>query len=182
MLEPTGRAERRGLLINITGDGKGKTTSGLGTCLRALGWGWQVTVIQFVKSNQDTGEKRFAGQTAMPLRFMTLGAGFSWQPEQSGRSHRDCAAAAFELAADYLVNGKADLLMLDELNIALQKGWLDPAAVIRTLQSRPAWQHVIVTGRGALPELIAASDLVSEIKEIKHPYRAGIAAQQGIDF
>ncbi len=182
MIDPTDRDTRRGLLLNITGNGKGKTTGGLGICLRALGWGWKVAVIQFVKSNRETGEKHFADRVAMPLEFFTMGAGFSFTHPTEGQAHQECAGRAFELAEDYLIHGKADLLMLDELNIALDKGWMDKEKVIAALKNRPPCMHVIVTGRNAPPELLAASDLVSEIKELKHPYTAGIPAQPGIDF
>ena len=182
MIEAGNRDCRHGLLINITGNGKGKTTSGLGTCLRALGWGWKVAVIQFVKANQDTGEKHFADQTTLPLAMFTLGGGLSRTLPPEGLSHQDCAVRAFKLAADYLTNEKVDLLMLDELNVAMSKGWLETTEVVAALQRRSKWLHVIVTGRGAPPELIAVSDLVSKIQAVKHPYQSGIPAQPGIDF
>jgi len=181
MIDASDRSSRHGLLINITGNGKGKTTGGLGTCLRALGWGWKVAVIQFVKGNGNTGESHFAQNTSLPLEFMTCGCGFSFGGNEPS-THRECAEAAFSMATDYLMNGKVDLLMLDELNIALGKGWLDTSDVIAALKKRPEWMHVIITGRGAPKELVDASDLVSEIAEVKHPFRSGITAQPGIDF
>jgi cob(I)alamin adenosyltransferase len=182
MLEKTARDKRTGLLINISGNGKGKTTSALGTCLRALGWGWKVSVLQFVKSTGKTGEKQFADNSALPFEIIPLGAGFTWRKDTDENEHKACAAAAWELAKKYIEKAEVELLVLDELNIALGKGWLDSSEVIDGLKQRPAWMHIIVTGRGVLPELAKASDLVSEIQEVKHPYKKGVKAQKGIEF
>ncbi|MDD5596965.1 MAG: cob(I)yrinic acid a,c-diamide adenosyltransferase [Victivallaceae bacterium] len=182
MLEKTEREKRHGLLINISGNGKGKTTGALGTCLRALGWGWTVSVLQFVKNAGKTGEKQFADNTELHFEIIPLGAGFTWRENTDQNGHQACAAAAWELAKKYIERAETDLLVLDELNIVLKKGWLDSAEVIRVLKQRPVWMHIIVTGRGVLPELAEASDLVSEIREIKHPYKRGIKAQKGIEF
>ncbi|MFA6716344.1 MAG: cob(I)yrinic acid a,c-diamide adenosyltransferase, partial [Victivallaceae bacterium] len=148
MLEKTEREKRHGLLINISGNGKGKTTGALGTCLRALGWGWKVSVLQFVKNAGKTGEKLFADNTELPFEIIPLGAGFTWQKDMDGKDHKACAAEAWELAKKYIEQAEADLLVLDELNIVLKAGWLDCAEVIRVLKQRPAWMHIIVTGRG----------------------------------
>jgi cob(I)alamin adenosyltransferase len=183
MLKKIAKTDRHGLLINITGDGKGKTTSALGTALRALGWGWQVTAIQFIKSGStDTGEKQFADRLELPFEIITLGAGFTWNRKITEAEHIKGVQAAWQLASDYIINGKVDLLILDELNIALDKKWLNVAEVIKVLQQRPAWMHIIITGRNAGSEIIEAADLVSEVKELKHPFKFGITAQQGIEF
>jgi cob(I)alamin adenosyltransferase len=182
MIEKTNREKRRGLLINITGNGKGKTTSALGTALRALGWGWKVSVLQFVKNGGTTGEKRFADNTDLPFEIIPLGAGFTWRKNADETEDKACAENAWKLVKDYIAKEGVDLLILDELNIALKAGWLDVQEVIENLKQRPSWLHVIVTGRGALPEMIEASDLVSELMEIKHPFNSGISAQKGIEF
>jgi cob(I)alamin adenosyltransferase len=182
MIEKTNREKRRGLLINITGNGKGKTTSALGTALRALGWGWKVSVLQFVKTGGNTGEKRFADNTDLPFEIIPLGAGFTWRNNADETEDKTCAENAWKLVKDYIAQEKVDLLILDELNIALKAGWLDVQEVIADLKQRPSWLHVIVTGRSALPEMIEASDLVSELMEIKHPFNSGLSAQKGIEF
>jgi cob(I)alamin adenosyltransferase len=182
MIKKTAKDKRRGLLINITGDGKGKTTGALGTSLRALGWGWKVSVLQFVKNAGKTGEKQFADNSELPFEIIPLGAGFSWRKDADECKDKECAEAAWNLAKEYIAEAEVDLLVLDELNIALKKGWLNAAEIIDGLKQKPAWMHIIATGRGALPEIVKAFDLVSEIKEIKHPYKQGIKAQKGIEF
>lgn len=182
MITKNGRDSRKGLLINITGDGKGKTTSALGTCMRALGWGWQVSIIQFIKNQQNNGEKRFAATIAENLEMLQCGLGLTHKSKSSEAEHIQAAREAWEQGKSHLQAGKADLLVFDELNIVLKLGWLDIDDVISTLQKRPEWLHVIITGRNAPDKLIAVSDLVSEIKEIKHPYKSGIKAQKGIEY
>ena len=182
MIEKTNRDKRHGLLINITGNGKGKTTSALGTSLRALGWGWKVSVLQFVKNAGKTGEKQFADNSKLPFEIIPLGAGFTWRKDADKAKDKDCAEAAWKLTKEYIAKAEVDLLVLDELNIALSHGWLDKSKVIAGLKQKPSWMHIIVTGRGAVPEIIKASDLVSEIQEIKHPFQQGIKAQKGIEF
>ncbi len=182
MIEKTERAKRQGLLINISGNGKGKTTSALGTSLRALGWGWKVTVLQFVKNAGKTGEKRFADNSELPFEIIPLGAGFTWRKNADESEDRKCAEAAWELTKEYIKQAEVDLLVLDELNVALKKGWLNAAEILDGLKQRPAWMHIIATGRGVLPEIVEAFDLVSEIQELKHPYKQGIKAQKGIEF
>lgn len=173
------RAERRGLLLTITGDGKGKTTSALGTAIRALGWGWRVKFIQFVKDGFETGEKRFFARLALPeLEWEQCGSGMSWE-------HADHAGAAqhgWAVAREAIASGRYDLVVLDELNIALRQHWLAVDEVVETLKNRPPHLHVIVTGRTALPEILAVSDLISRIEEEKHPFHQGILAQNGIDY
>ena len=182
MIEKIARDKRHGLLINITGNGKGKTSSAMGTSLRALGWGWKVSMLQFIKNAGITGEKQFADNTQFPFEIIPLGAGFTWRKDADKNEDKKCAEAAWELVKKYIQEEKVDLLVLDELNIALKQGFLSPTEVIAGLQQRPKWMHIIVTGRDALPEIIKISDLVSEIKEIKHPFQKGITAQQGIEF
>lgn len=182
MIEKTAKDRRHGLLINITGNGKGKTSSALGASLRALGWGWKVSVLQFVKSAGRTGEKQFADNLELPFEIIPLGAGVSWRKNADENKDKECAEAAWELAREYINKAEVDLLVFDELNIALKKGWLNSVEVLDGLKQKPSWMHIILTGRGALPEIVEACDLVSEIQEIKHPYKQGVKAQKGIEF
>ena len=176
------KSKRHGLLINISGNGKGKTTSALGTCMRALGRGWKVCVLQFVKNDGITGERNFCEDCTLPFEIIPLGKGFSWRPGADDSQDKAAAQAAWQEAVKRIQKAEVDLLVLDELNIAIKQGWLDSAEVIAGLKAKPAWMHIIVTGRGVTPEMIEASDLVSEIQEIKHPYQKGVKAQKGIEF
>ena len=169
----------KGLLLTITGDGKGKTTSALGTVIRALGRGWRVTILQFVKNDSLTGEKLFFEKFPNQIVMEQVGEGFSWQ----SKDHIAAAQAGWEKAKTWLSGEKScELLVLDELNIALHYGWLDRDNVLETLKKRKDELNVIVTGRYAPDELIHTSDLVSKIENIKHPFDSGIPGREGIDF
>lgn len=169
----------KGLLLTITGDGKGKTTSALGTVLRALGRGWKVTILQFVKNEGKTGEKLFFEKFPDLVTMEQLGEGFSWQD----KDHSAAAEAGWKKAEPWLSGEKqCDLLVLDELNIALHYGWLNTERVLNALNQRKEDLNVIVTGRYAPEALIQSSDLVSRIENIKHPFDSGIPGRQGIDF
>jgi cob(I)alamin adenosyltransferase len=169
----------KGLLLTITGDGKGKTTSALGTVIRALGRGWRVTILQFVKNGDITGEKLFFEKFSDQVIMEQLGEGFSWQ----NKDHSAAAEAGWQKALPWLNGEKTcDLLVLDELNIALHYNWLDPEKVLNALKNRKEELNVIVTGRNAPEELIRCSDLVSRIENIKHPFDSGIPGKEGIDF
>ncbi|MEM1020941.1 MAG: cob(I)yrinic acid a,c-diamide adenosyltransferase [Sphingomonadales bacterium] len=181
----------RGLVLVHTGDGKGKSSSAFGVVIRALGWGHKVGVVQFIKGNWITGERQFfkklsglsglAEARLQPVDWHTMGEGFTWDTQDR---QRDIAAAeaAFETATTMMTSGAYDLVVLDEINIALGFEYLSAETVKRALESRDKRTSVILTGRGA-PDLVCAyADLVSEMGEIKHPYAAGIEAQKGIDF
>lgn len=182
MIEQNDKNQRQGLLINITGDGKGKTTSALGTCMRALGWGWQVSVVQFIKKPVETGEKRFVDSFSSKFNMVQAGLGMTYNSQHKEEQHIQAALNGWEKARICLFGGTADLLVLDEFNTVLSAGWIDIDTVIGELRKRPEWMHVIVTGRGAPDQLINVSDLVSEVRDIKHPYTAGVKAQKGIDY
>ena len=168
-----------GLLLTITGDGKGKTTSALGTVVRAMGRGWKIAFFQFVKDQGKTGEKMFLERFPEQVIMEQFGEGFSWKD----KDHVSAAEAGWEKVKPYLSGEKkCDLLVLDELNIALHFGWLDPEKIIPQLKNRTAELNIIVTGRYAPEALIKISDLVSNIENIKHPFDSGIPARQGIDF
>ncbi len=174
----------RGLLINITGNGKGKTTSGLGACVRALGWGWKVSVIQFIKDTRETGEQQFAEILSSHANFemCQTGYGLTWKGRATKSDHIDAARKAWIKAKRYISDAKSDLLVLDELNIALGFGWLEQDEVMETLLQRPDTINVMITGRYAPEWLIEICDLVSEVKEVKHPYKSGVTAKKGIEF
>ena len=182
MITPQEKCDRRGLLLNITGNGKGKTTSALGTAIRACGWGWRVVIVQFVKGDRETGEKRFFAGLNPPVEFISLGLGATWTPDVAAEQHVAAAAAAWRKTECYLNDPDIDLLVLDELNVALSLARLPVENVLKALRQRPPAMHVIVTGRYAVADMIAAADLVSEIQEIKHPFRQGIISQQGIEY
>lgn len=170
----------KGLLIVHTGPGKGKSTAAFGLVLRALGHDWPVGVVQFGKGAWETGERRvlerFPGVT-----WYTLGQGFTWETQDRARDVA-AAEAAWAKALALMADPAIRLLLLDELNIALRYEHLPLAAVVAALQARRPDLHVIVTGRNAKPELVAAADLVTEMVAVKHHFAAGVKAQAGIEF
>lgn len=177
MLTETQKSE--GLLLNITGNGKGKSTSAFGITIRALGWGWRVLFLQFVKGDRETGEKRFFDALGSPnLVFDQLGAGASWEPGD----HPALARQGWLRAKEALVSPEWNLVVFDELNIALHCGWLPLDGVMEALRTRRAELNVVITGRYAPEPLLDMSDLVSRIEAVRHPYEKGIPAARGIDF
>ena len=170
--------EARGLLVVITGNGKGKSTSAFGMVARALGHGMKVGVVQFIKSRTDTGEEAFLGRHA---EWHVTGDGFTWDTQDR---ERDIATArrGWAIAARMLADPSYQLVVLDELTYLLSYGYLDADAVLDALAHRPPMQHVVVTGRGASAALIELADTVSVIGDEKHAFRAGVKAQPGIDF
>ena len=176
------RDPERGLVLLLTGNGKGKSSSAFGMLARALGWGHRVAVVQFIKGKWVTGERQFferLGEDA--VTWFTMGEGFTWDTQDR---ERDIAAAtaAFARASELMSSGDYDLVILDEINIALRYDYLEVAHVLAGLRGRHSRTSVVLTGRDARPELAEYADLVSEVQEIKHPYQAGIRAQKGIDF
>jgi cob(I)alamin adenosyltransferase len=169
-----------GLLIVFTGDGKGKTTAALGQVFRALGHGWKCCFVQFMKGEAATGEALFASREEL-LDFKILGLGFLL-PGQDALPHRKAARAAWSEARRVIDSGEYRLVVLDELTCLCTFGFLDTEELLRVLAGRPAHVHVVVTGRGAPRELVAAADLVTEMTRIKHPLDAGIRAQAGIEY
>lgn len=171
----------KGLLIVHTGPGKGKSTAAFGLMLRALGTGWKVGVVQFGKSRQQTGERRAAEAFGDRVVWQTLGEGFTWETQDRDRDVA-AAEAAWAAARALMEDAEIRLLILDELNIALRYGHLDLAAVVAELSARRPDLHIVVTGRNAKPQLIAAADLVTEFGAVKHHFAAGVRAQPGIEF
>ena len=175
----------RGLVLVHTGDGKGKSSSAFGVIVRALGWGHAVGVVQFIKGTWVTGERQFFDRLArsdMPsVDWHTMGEGFTWNTQDRDRD-TEAAEAAFARAARMMASGEYDLIVLDEINIALRYDYLTVDAVIDGLKARHARTSVVLTGRDAKPALCDYADLVSEMVEVKHPFQAGIKAQRGLDF
>lgn len=171
----------KGLLLVHTGPGKGKSTAAFGLALRMLGNGGRVGVVQFIKGAWGTGERSAFAAFGERVRWHTMGEGFTWETQDRAR---DVAAAgrAWEVAAAMLRDPALDMVVLDELNIALRYDYLPLPAVLEGLAGRPPMQHVVVTGRNAKPELVAAADLVTEMGAVKHHFAAGVKAQRGIEF
>jgi cob(I)alamin adenosyltransferase len=171
----------KGLLIVHTGPGKGKSTAAFGLALRMLGHGRRVGVVQFVKGAWNTGERDAFAAFGDRVAWHTMGEGFTWETQDLAR---DVAAAerAWAKAMELMSDPGIALVILDELNIALRYGYLDLAAVVAGLSSRRPALHVIVTGRNAKAELVAAADLVTEMTLVKHHFAAGVKAQSGIEF
>ncbi len=170
----------RGLVLVHTGNGKGKSSSAYGVVIRALGWGHKVGVVQYIKGTWKTGEKNFF-RNLPEVDWHTMGEGFTWDTQDR---ERDIAAAskAFQQSVEMMSSGDYDLIVLDEINIVLRYDYLDVADVVEALEARHERTSVILTGRDAKPELIDIADLVTEMQEVKHPYKAGIKAKQGVDF
>lgn len=171
----------RGLVLVHTGNGKGKSSSAFGVIIRALGWNQKVGVVQFIKGKWITGEKQFFMRMKDQIDWHTMGEGFTWDTQDRDR---DIAAAgkAFGRATEMMKSGDYDLIVLDEINIALRYDYLDTDTVIDALKARSDRTSVILTGRDAKAEICDYADLVSEMTEVKHPFKAGIKAQRGIDF
>jgi cob(I)alamin adenosyltransferase len=173
-------SEERGLLLVHTGIGKGKSSAAFGLVARSLGHGYKVAVVQFVKSRSDSGEEGFFRQQPN-VSWHVMGEGFTWESQDKAK---DTAAAkrAWEQARAYLQDPDIDLLVLDELTYAFKYHWLELAEVLADLAARPTMQHVVITGRGAPEDLIAAADTVTEMSLVKHAFKAGIKAMPGVEF
>jgi len=175
------KTREKGLLIVHTGKGKGKTSAALGMIVRAIGHGMKVGVVQFIKGAMSTGDELFLRRFPDDVSFHAMGEGYTWETQDRERDVLK-AQQAWEQARRFLSDPAYGLVVLDELNIALKYRYLDVDTVIADLLDRPEMQHVVVTGRGAPPELIAVADTVSEMTDVKHAFRAGIAAQAGTEW
>ncbi|MBI05269.1 MAG: cob(I)yrinic acid a,c-diamide adenosyltransferase [Pelagibacteraceae bacterium] len=172
----------KGLLIVHTGKGKGKSTAAFGVAARAVGNGMKVGVIQYVKGKWETGERTVLEHFPEQVTIRTMGEGFTWETQDKAR---DIAAAekAWKASKEIIADPSYDLVILDELNIVLRYDYLDLTEVLEVLVNKREMLHVIVTGRNAKPELVAAADLVTEMTQIKHPFREqNVRAQKGIEF
>ena len=171
----------KGLLIVHTGKGKGKSTAAMGLAVRAIGNGMKVGIVQFVKGVWETGERVVLDKFPELCVIKAMGEGFSWETQDR---QRDIQAAenAWQMAKDMMDDESFDLIILDELNIPLRYDNLDIDAVVKTLRDKRERLHVVVTGRNAKEPLLEAADLVTEMTMVKHPFRAGVKAQKGIEF
>lgn len=172
---------RGGLLLVLTGPGKGKSSSGFGMVARALGWEMRVGIVQFIKGKWQTGERHFFRRFPELVTYEVMGEGFTWDVQDR---QRDIAAAqkAWQRAREVIDDPQFDFVLLDELNIAIRNDYVSIAEVVAFLSSRPRDKHICITGRDAKPELLQIADLVTEMTLVKHPYQAGFKAQRGIEF
>lgn len=172
--------KRKALTIVYTGNGKGKTTAALGMVLRAWGRGMQIVMLSFIKSETSNyGEERAAKKLGIEL--IPLGGGFTWLSKDLEKD-KALARKCWALCQEKIVSGTYDIVILDEITYPINYGWLDIDEVIEALRSRPADLHIVITGRDAPPKLVEYADLVTEMREVKHPFQEGIKAQPGVDF
>jgi cob(I)alamin adenosyltransferase len=172
--------KRKGLLIVLTGNGKGKSSSAFGMVARALGHQLKVAVAQFIKGRSDTGEEAFfRGHPAVD--WQVLGEGFTWETQDLQRDI-ETAKRAWSKVQTFLNDSDIDLVVLDELTYPLKYGWLNMDEVLADLERRPVMQHVVITGRGAPKKLCEAADTVTQLNDEKHAFKAGISAQPGVDY
>jgi cob(I)alamin adenosyltransferase len=175
------KTEERGLLIVHTGAGKGKTTAAFGMVLRCIGHGMRAGIVQFVKGAWGTGERDVLAKFPELVTCRAMGEGFTWDTQDRERDI-GAARAAWELAKAMIADPSYGMVLLDELNIVLRYDYLPLDEVLTALKAKPRDLHIVVTGRNAKPELIELADLVTEMTLVKHPFRAGVKAQKGIEF
>lgn len=177
------RQGEKGLIIVHTGPGKGKSSSGFGMILRCVAHGMPCAVVQFIKGAWDTGERRLLTSHFPDLcQFHAMGEGFTWETQDKARDIA-AARAGWEKAKELIRDETIRMVLLDEINIALRYDYLDVAEVVAFLRDeKPAMTHVVLTGRNAKPEVIDLADLVTEMTAVKHPFRAGIKAQAGVEY
>ncbi len=175
------KSAEKGLVIVHTGKGKGKSSSAFGMVMRCLGHGMRVGIVQFIKGAWTTGEAQFLARFPEQVTIRALGEGFTWETQDKAR---DIAAAerAWAAAAEMLADPGYRMVVLDEINVALRYEYLRLEPVLAALAARPPLQHAVLTGRNASEALIEAADLVTEMTLVKHPFRAGIKAQPGVEF
>jgi cob(I)alamin adenosyltransferase len=172
--------DTRGLITVYTGNGKGKTTAALGVVFRALGRQMKCAVVQFIKGKWKTGERMYA-ETLPQLTFEVMGRGFTWESDDLSRD-KEAASRAWQRAQELVQAGEYAIVVLDELTYVLNYGFVSVDDVLTTLRARPPHVHVIITGRNAPDALVAAADLVTEMKSVKHPFEQGQKAQPGLDY
>ncbi len=171
----------RGVIVITTGNGKGKSSSGFGMVVRAMGHGMRTGVIQFIKGAIPSGEEMFLRRFPEQCEFHVMGEGYTWETQDRARDVAK-AEAAWEEARRLLRDPSVGLVLLDELNIALKLHYLDVDTVIADLRARPPMQHVVITGRGAPPALVEAADTVTDMTPVKHAFQQGIKAQRGVEM
>ncbi|KIL97938.1 Cob(I)alamin adenosyltransferase [Paramagnetospirillum magnetotacticum MS-1] len=171
----------RGVVIVHTGAGKGKSTAAFGMAIRCVGHGMKVGIVQFIKGAWDTAERRVMEGFGDLVTFRAMGEGFTWETQDRARDVA-AAARAWDLAAAMLADPDYKMVILDEINVALRYDYLPLDKVLDAVKARPEGQHAVLTGRNALPPLIEAADLVTEMTMVKHPFKDGIKAQAGVEF
>ena len=178
--EVASKTIEKGLLIVYTGPGKGKTTAAMGLALRALGYGWRIGIVQFIKGAWNTGERAALEKFGDLVTFQALGEGFTWNTQDKARDIAACVKS-WDTAKALMADPAVRLLILDELNIALRYDYLPLDEVVASLAARRPELHIVVTGRNAKPELIAIADTVTEMAAVKHHFAAGVKTQLGIE-
>lgn len=173
--------EDRGVLVINTGNGKGKSSSAFGMVARALGHGMKVGVVQFIKGAQSTGEETFFRRFPDEVEYHVMGEGFTWDTQDKQRDIEK-AHEAWQQAEKFLHDERIGLVVLDELNIVLRLKYLELEDILPALQGRPPMQHVVITGRGALPGLVEMADTVTDMTEVRHAFKQGVRAQKGIEM
>lgn len=175
------RERRQGVVLVHTGEGKGKSSSAFGMVFRAAGWGMKVCVIQFIKGQWQTGEQK-AAERFDNIEWHALGDGFTWDtknPEQDIKTSREI----WELGKQKILSGEFDLVLLDEINYCCGYGWIGGREIADFIQNeKPAWLHLVLTGRNAAAEVIEAAHTVTEMTRVKHAFESGIKAEQGVEF
>lgn len=172
---------KKGLFIIYTGNGKGKTTAALGQALRAAGHGFKVCIIQFIKNKKDTGEAKALKNLPESIELHTTGSGFTWKAKDRAELE-EAARLGWELAKEKIASRTYHMIILDELTYLLSHKLITEDEIYTVIDHRPPGQHLIITGRDADPQLIARADLVTEMQEVKHPFKNGIKAQKGIEY
>lgn len=174
-------SQKKGLIIVNTGNGKGKTTAALGVAFRAVGHGFRVSMVQFIKGKWRTGELRAAPRLAGNFEIVSMGEGFTWLSKDLERD-KEKARKAWALAKEKIFSNRYEIVILDEITYAINYHFIELHDVLDTLKEKPKMLHLIITGRDAPKEIVDIADLVTEMNLIKHPYKNGIMAQKGIEF
>ena len=174
-------SQKKGLIIVHTGEGKGKTTAALGLAFRALGYGFKVLMVQFIKGAWHYGELESAKRFEGLMEICPMGEGFTWDTKNPERD-RQKAYEAWEFGRKAALSSQYHMVIFDEINYVIKYDYLSVQEVVQFLKEKPADLHVVLTGRDAAPEIIELADLVTEMREVKHPYKKGIKAQKGIEF
>ncbi len=176
-----GDNKKVGLILVNTGDGKGKSTAAFGTALRAIGRGYKVAMVQFIKGKWKTGEVEAAKIFGDQFKIFTIGDGFTWDTQNFEQDVKT-ARQAWEKCVEVLNDTEHQVVIFDEINYVMKYNFLNPAEIVEALKKKPPLKHVILTGGGAPVEIVELADLVTEMKCIKHPYHKGIKAQPGIEY
>ena len=173
--------KKKGLILVNTGDGKGKSTAAFGAALRAIGRGYQVAMVQFIKGKWKTGEVEAAKLFGDKFKIFTIGDGFTWNTQNFEQDVKT-AHKAWDKCREILHDTEHQVVIFDEINYVMKYNFLNPAEIIKELRAKPPLKHIILTGGGAPSEIVELADLVTEMKCIKHPYQEGIKAQPGIEY